>query len=102
VFVYAGEQTIQPYVFKSVLAREAAVTEYQVRQTPTGAAILLRAREPVDTTRIERDLQAALNRLGCPHPAVTTEIVEQLPRLDTGKLKRFVPLNDTPRSPATR
>jgi phenylacetate-CoA ligase len=102
VFVYAGEQTVQPYVFKSVLARAAAVTEYQVRQTPTGAEILLRAREPVDATRIERDLQAALERLGCPHPAVTTEIVERLPRLATGKLKRFVPLDDTPRSPATR
>jgi phenylacetate-coenzyme A ligase PaaK-like adenylate-forming protein len=102
VFVYAGERTVQPYVFKSVLARETAVTEYQVRQTPTGAEILLRAREPVNTTPIERNLQAALERLGCPHPAVTTEIVEQLPRLDTGKLKRFVPLNDTPRPPATR
>jgi len=96
VFVYASGLTVQPYVFKSVLARAAAVTEYQVRQTSTGAEILLRAREPVDARGIERDLEAALERLGCPRPAVTTKLLPQLPRLDTGKLKRFVPLHDAP------
>ncbi len=93
VFVYPGDLAVHPHVFRSVLARQAAVSEYQVRQTPTGAQILLRAQEPVDTGRVAAEIQVALGRLGCPGPTVTIEPVERLPRLQTGKLKRFVPLN---------
>lgn len=48
----------------------------------------------MDTTRIEDELEIALGRVGCPDPTVTIELAEQLPRLDTGKLKRFVALHD--------
>lgn len=94
VFVYGEGLAVHPHVFRSVLARQAAVSEYQVRQTTRGAEILLRTHAPVDTTRIEDELQIALGRVGCPDPTVTIELAEQLPRLDTGKLKRFVALDD--------
>jgi phenylacetate-coenzyme A ligase PaaK-like adenylate-forming protein len=94
VFAYGEDLTVHPHVFRSVLARQAAVSEYQVRQTTNGAEILLRTHAPVDTTHIEDELQIALEHVGCPDPTVTIELAEQLPRLDTGKLRRFVPLHD--------
>jgi hypothetical protein len=33
-----------------------------------------------------------MRRLGHPDPVITTTLTEELPRLATGKLKRFVPL----------
>jgi phenylacetate-CoA ligase len=92
VFVYADAVAVHPHVFRSILARAAAVTEYQVRQTATGAEILVCAREPVDRGSIAREVEDALRRLRCPHPTATVELVGELPRLATGKLKRFVPL----------
>lgn len=95
VFIYARDLAIHPHVFRSVLAREAAISEYQVHQTATGAEIHIVAGEAMDTRHIEEDLENALEQLGCPQPAVTTTLVPQLPRLDTGKLKRFVALQAT-------
>ena len=94
VFVYANGLAVHPHVFRSRLAQENAVTEYQVHQTLDGADLLLRASGAVDINRIERDLESALTKLGCKHPTVTARRVDALQRLNTGKLKRFVP-NDT-------
>jgi len=91
-FVYAGGVAVHPHVFRSALQREAGVTEYQVRQTERGAEILLRARGPVEPERLRQSLREALGELGCHAPEVTTQFVDELPRLATGKLKRFVPL----------
>jgi phenylacetate-coenzyme A ligase PaaK-like adenylate-forming protein len=96
VFVYLGNVVVHPHVFRSVLAREATVSEYQVHQTTAGAEILLRAEQSVDTAAIEREITDALGRLGCVRPLVTTRLADELPRLDTGKLKRFVALERTP------
>jgi hypothetical protein len=90
--VYAGGIAVHPHVFRSALQRDAGVTEYQVRQTERGATILLRARGPLEPGRLEQVLRDALAGLGCPGPEVTTQLVEELLRLATGKLKRFVPL----------
>ena len=96
VFVYPGDLAIHPHVFRSALARESAVTEYQVRQTAAGAQLLLQASESFDAQSLERQLAAKLARLGCSRPTITTTLVEQIPRLSTGKLKRFVPLRPKP------
>jgi len=91
VFVYANGLAVHPHVFRSRLAQENAVSEYQVRQTLDGADLILRASGAVDFNRIERDLESALTKLGCKHPTVTARSVDAVPRLNTGKLKRFVP-----------
>ncbi len=95
-FHYAGRVVIHPHVFRSALARESAVTEYQVRQTAAGAQLLLQSSESFDAQSLERQLAAKLARLGCSRPTITTTLVEQIPRLSTGKLKRFVPLRPKP------
>ncbi len=91
VFVYGDAVLIHPHVFRSVLAREAGVVEYQVRQTARGADVeaLGTFRDPVVTGQ---RLESELARLGVPSPCVTVRVVPALQRQATGKIRRFVPL----------
>jgi phenylacetate-coenzyme A ligase PaaK-like adenylate-forming protein len=98
-FSYPNGVTVPAHVFRSLLAREPAIYEYQVRQTPAGAELVLCVEGPVDTEGLAYRAEHALGRLGAAGPLITTRIVEQMPRLATGKLKRFVPLAG-PRDPA--
>jgi phenylacetate-CoA ligase len=91
VFAYANGIAVHPHVFRSRLAQEATVSEYQVHQTLNGADLLLRASGAVDLNRLGRDLESALAKLGCEQPTITARRVDALPRLETGKLKRFLP-----------
>ncbi len=91
VFVYANGIAVHPHVFRSRLAQESTVSEYQVHQTLTGADLLLRTSGAVDLNRLVRDLESALADVGCEHPTVTARPVAHLARLETGKLKRFLP-----------
>jgi phenylacetate-CoA ligase len=91
VFTYPGGIVVHPHAFRSVLGRYAPVIEYQVRQTLRGADVLLRAHQRVDVEHLARALEAELDRVGCPQPLVTARVVEQIPRVGVGKLKRFVP-----------
>jgi phenylacetate-coenzyme A ligase PaaK-like adenylate-forming protein len=91
-FVYGGGVSVHPHLFRSILGREPAISEYQVLQTRAGAEIIVRADGPVDVESLNRKLQEALARSGCLEPAVTVTVVESIPRLATGKLKRFLSL----------
>ncbi|MCC7494275.1 MAG: phenylacetate--CoA ligase family protein [Fimbriimonadaceae bacterium] len=95
-FTYAGGVVAHPHVFRSALGRLPEVTEYQVRQTPRGADIAVRVAgdaSAVDLAPVQRELVAALTRLGLADPAVVLTAVAQIDRLPgTGKLRRFVPL----------
>ena len=90
-FVYPNGSAIHPFTFRSILGRERAVVEYQVRQTAAGADILMRTDEPVDTERIAKSIRAALVDLGIADTVVTVTGVDALDRQSTGKLRRFVP-----------
>ena len=92
-FVYDNGVAIHPHLFRSALGRRDAVVEYQVRQTPTGAAVAVRRKGPIDADYLSRELEAGLARLGIERPEVTVETVDHL-RRDGGpaKLTRFVPL----------
>jgi phenylacetate-CoA ligase len=91
-FAYAGGVSVHPHVFRSALQREAAVVEYQVRQTAQGAEILIRASGEFDTTELQRRLEDELAALGINEPHVTMRLVQEIPRLATGKVSRFVAL----------
>ena len=91
-FNYPGEVSVHPHLFRSILGREPAVSEYQVRQTPAGAEISICAEGALDTADLAGKLQEAMARAGCSDPAVTVTTVERIPRLATGKLKRFLTL----------
>ena len=90
-FVYDGRR-VHPHLFRSALGRRAAIIEYQVRQTPTGAAIAVRCRGAIDLECLSRGLEDGLASLGVEHPEVTIATLDRLERSDgPAKLKRFVP-----------
>jgi phenylacetate-CoA ligase len=92
VFVYQG-RPVHPHLFRSQLGREAAIVEYQVRQTPAGAAIAIRCTAPVSLDGVRDRVAAALARSGLERPQVTVEIVDRLERCGgVAKLRRFIPL----------
>jgi phenylacetate-CoA ligase len=92
VFNYQGLQ-VHPHVFRTALSREAGVVEYQVRQTPDGAAIAVRCAVPVSLDGLRGRIAAALALAGLDRPRVTVEMVDRLERPGgPAKLKRFIPL----------
>lgn len=91
-FLYADGVSVHPHLFRSILGREPAISEYQVQQTAAGAEIIVCAEGQFDVEKLNCKLQEALARSGCPEPAVTVTVVESIPRLATGKLKRFLVL----------
>ena len=91
VFTYPGGQVVHPHVFASVLRRDPRVVEYQVRQTPTGAEVLV-VGAPADPAALGQALAGELARFGLPAPAVEVALVDALERQDTGKVRRFRPL----------
>jgi phenylacetate-coenzyme A ligase PaaK-like adenylate-forming protein len=90
-FAYDGMR-VHPHVFRSVLVRDPAVTEYQVHQTADGAEILLRHETPVDSDALAASVVAALGEAGLANARVTVRSVDSIPRLGSGKVKRFVPM----------
>ena len=91
VFTYPGGQVVHPVVFGSVLGRDRGTVEYQVRQTPAGAEVLV-VGAPADPPGIGRRVAVELAGLGLPKPAVEVRVVDQLERQETGKVRRFRPL----------
>src|SRR4030095_13014034 len=91
VFTYPGGQVVHPHVFASVLRRDPRVVEYQVRQTPTGAEVLLVGAQGAPAA-LGRVVAAELARMGLADPAVEVTVVDHLERQATGKVRRFLPL----------
>jgi len=76
----------------SRLSDAATAIEYQVHQTPRGAAIRLRADGEVDVAALSQRIADALVRAGVKEPQVAVTRVEAFERQVTGKLKRFFPV----------
>jgi phenylacetate-coenzyme A ligase PaaK-like adenylate-forming protein len=91
VFTYPGGQVVHPHVFASVLRRDPGIVEYQVRQVPSGAEVLV-VGDPADPPAVGRAIAAELARMGVPDPAVAVAVVDHLERQATGKVRRFLPL----------
>jgi len=92
-FTY-GDIRVHPHVFRSALQREAEVIEYQVRQTPSGASIAALGKL-IDPIATQRAIEAALADLGVECPSVVLQIEARLERLQSGKIRRFIPLGST-------
>ena len=90
VFVYPGGQVVHPHVFGSLLRRDPGIVEYQVRQTPAGAEVLV-VGAPADPAALGRAVAAELAALGVPGPAVEVAVVGQLERQAAGKVRLFLP-----------
>ena len=78
LFDYEGVR-VHPHVFRSPLGREPSVVEYQVRQTLTGATILMRCTVAPDLDRLRTRIVEGLRRAGVGGRSVDLRIVEQIP-----------------------
>jgi phenylacetate-coenzyme A ligase PaaK-like adenylate-forming protein len=91
-FSYGDGVRIHPHVFRSVFVREPALSEYQVNQTVDGAELLLRHELPLDGEGLAAGVVAALADAGFADARVRARSVSSIPRLPSGKVRRFVPL----------
>jgi phenylacetate-coenzyme A ligase PaaK-like adenylate-forming protein len=91
-----GSLVVHPLVFRSPLGLCRNIIEYQVRQTPGGADIAVRCQGQPDLAALEAEIERKLATVGLHGAKVTVTTVDHLPRQDTGKLKRFLPLRPAP------
>jgi len=91
-FVYGDRLRVHPHVFRSVFVQAPELTEYQVNQTVDGAEILVCHDLPLDTDALAAGVVAALSAAGFADARVQARTVDSIPRLQSGKVKRFVPL----------
>jgi phenylacetate-coenzyme A ligase PaaK-like adenylate-forming protein len=91
-----GQVAVHPSTFRTPLGRHREIVEYQVRQTPAGAAIAVRACGPLDTAPLAAEIAAELAALGVSTPRVDIDVVDSLPRPPSGKLARFVAIPARP------
>ena len=87
-----GPLVVHPLLFRSPLGLCRDVIEYQVRQTDRGADITVRCQGPAELQGLADEIRGKLITAGLDDPEVTITVLDQLPRQDTGKLKRFIPL----------
>lgn len=84
-----GTATVPASVFRFVLGTDPRVSEYQVKQTVTGAEIF--AVGTPDVGALSTSLVTALRRHGLAEPKIAIRIVEEIPRHHaSGKLQRFI------------
>jgi phenylacetate-CoA ligase len=88
-----GSITIDPLVIRTVMVRNPAVLEYQVRQTPRGIDIAVVAHGQLDRAALASCLERHLLAAGLPSPDVgVREISDIVRHPETGKARRFIPL----------
>ncbi len=86
-----GHTTIPASAFRHVLGTDPAISEYQVRQTATGAEIAV-VGSP-DLAQLKAQLAQALRSYDFSDPELAVAAVARIERhAATGKLKRFIPL----------
>jgi len=86
-----GSTTVPASAFRYVLGTDPRVSEYQVRQTATGADIL--AVGAPDVAALTTAVVDALRSHGLPDARIQISLVPRIERNKaSGKLKRFVPL----------
>lgn len=87
------EVTIPASAFRHVLGTDPRISEYQVRQTSSGAEVLVVGQ--LDPDALTASLVAALHPYGLSNADITVIPIARIERhRSTGKLKRFVALSD--------
>jgi phenylacetate-coenzyme A ligase PaaK-like adenylate-forming protein len=88
---------VHPHVIRSILARESAVLEYQVRQTGSGIDVTCVAGGPLAAAALAARLELALGQAGLTAPRARIRLAKAIPRDSrTGKVSRFIPRQTQP------
>jgi phenylacetate-coenzyme A ligase PaaK-like adenylate-forming protein len=92
-----GDLAVHPSVLAEALLQTAAVSEYQVRQTPRGITVAVVADTDLDHGALAAGIKDSLSQAGVTDPDVSISRVDAIPRDPlTGKAKRFVPWRGMP------
>jgi phenylacetate-CoA ligase len=88
-----GTRMVPASAFRHVLGTDPLISEYQVRQTATGADVHV-VGSP-DIRAVTAGLISSLRQYGLSNPQINLGVVEQIPRqAATGKLKRFIAMSE--------
>jgi phenylacetate-CoA ligase len=83
---------VHPHLFRSKLANDENISEYQVCQTARGAHIAVVASGAIDREALSATIADELRHLGLADPEVHIDTVDSLERhAQSGKLRRFIP-----------
>lgn len=87
-----AEINIHAHLFRHVLEHTTGITEYQVRQTSSGAdiAIVENGESRVDTDNLQGIIASDLEKIGLKGAVVMVDIVPVIERTRAQKLRRFV------------
>lgn len=95
-FTYANGTFVHHLVFVTPLLLQKNIREYQVTQTKQGVDIKILSIGYVDKNQLQQNICSALTQLGLVSPQIHIIEVNQFDYLASGKLQRFVKLqNDT-------
>ncbi len=96
VFVYqvggGRELSVDVDVFETPLNEYRNIVQYQVKQKPDGAEILIVSRGDVAVDRVKSDVERGLEEIGLRNAAVSVKTVDGLERTSMAKAKRYIPL----------
>ena len=88
-----GYVDVHPLVVRTVMVKNPAVVEYQVRQTERGVDVDIVVDAPVDDAALAVALEHGLRQAGVFDPRATVQTIDAVPRdPDTAKVRRFIPL----------
>lgn len=83
---------VHPHLFRSKLANDENISEYQVCQTARGAHIAIVASGAIGRDALSATIADELRHLGLADPEVSIDTVDSLERhAQSGKLRRFIP-----------
>ena len=92
VFRY-GAVELYPLAIRTVMVRQPAVTEYQVRQSRRGIDVSVVAEGMLDETALAAALERSMRDAGLPEPSAIVQRVDAIERSpEIGKVKRFIAL----------
>lgn len=92
-FIYPGDIFVHHLTYVTPLLHEKNLQEYQVIQTKMGADIKVITTGFVNKKTLQHNIGNTLKKLGLPKPVINIFEVAQLDYPDSGKLRRFLPLN---------
>jgi phenylacetate-CoA ligase len=96
-----GDVTVHPHAFRTALARQPDVRDYQVRQTDAGAVVRVVVDGTLAADELGDELRSRLCAAGVQDPEVAVEVVDAIERSGVGKRLLFVS-RDAKRRPPSR